>query len=40
MRTCENCYGEYDPDVEGVDGLCEECYGDQFEDAEAPDGDA
>lgn len=38
MKTCENCYVGYDPDIEGADGLCEECYGDQFEDEEATDG--
>jgi hypothetical protein len=31
---CDNCYGDYDEDTEGADGMCEECYGDQFEDEE------
>jgi len=34
IRSCENCYAEYDDREEGADGLCEECYGDQFEDEE------
>lgn len=37
LRACENCYGDYDPNVEGADGLCEQCYGDQFDDEETDD---
>lgn len=28
-RTCENCYGGYDPDDEGADGVCGQCAWDE-----------